>query len=76
MDATDRARLRCGGSLYSYIAAHETAYFIGRAVGIGLFLGSWQMGGEFWAVRIALPALAVAHLASVPLASKIVSELN
>ena len=76
MDATDRARLRCGGSLYSYIAAHEAAYFIGRTVGIGLFLGAWQLGGEFWAMRIALPALAVAHLASIPLAAKIASGLN
>jgi YQGE family putative transporter len=61
---------------FSYIFNHEFGLFVGRFVGLGLFIAFASYISEEFALKYSLITIAVLQLASVPMAKHIVKEVN
>ncbi|MDH4295981.1 MAG: hypothetical protein OEV74_06865 [Cyclobacteriaceae bacterium] len=59
---------------YSYIFNHEFGLYVGRFLGLGLFICFATYISETFALKYSLIVIAVAQLASIPLARHIVKE--
>lgn len=56
---------------YTYIMTHEVGMFIGRALGLTLFLGLAFASGDDFALKYALPIVGLLQMLSLPLAKNI-----
>jgi YQGE family putative transporter len=63
-------------SNYAYILNHEFGLFIGRAVGLAIFIFLALYVSENFALRYALIIVALIQLASIPLAKNIIKQSN
>jgi YQGE family putative transporter len=61
---------------FTYIFNHEFGLFIGRFIGLGLFIALATYVSETFALKYSLIVIAVLQLASVPMAKHIVNESN
>jgi len=61
---------------YAYILSHEVGLFIGRAVGMLLFIVLAYMVSENFALKYALIIVATVQLVSLPLAKHIIKEID
>lgn len=59
---------------FTYIFNHEFGLFLGRLLGLGLFILLAQFVSESFALKYSLVIIAVTQLASVPVAKHIVKE--
>lgn len=59
-------------SEYTYIMSHEVGLFLGRAVGLGLFIALAWFVSEMFALKYALIVVALIQMLSIPLAKHIV----
>jgi YQGE family putative transporter len=59
---------------YTYIFNHEFGLYLGRFLGLGLFIGLATYVSEVFALKYSLIVIAVAQLASIPLARHVVKE--
>jgi YQGE family putative transporter len=61
---------------FAYIFNHEFGLFIGRFIGLGLFIVFANYISESFALKYSLITIAVVQLASIPMAKHIVNEAN
>ncbi len=61
---------------YTYIFNHEFGLFVGRFIGLGLFIVLATYVSETFALKYSLITIAVLQLASLPMAKHIVKEAN
>ncbi len=59
---------------FTYIFNHEFGLFLGRLIGLGLFILLAKYVSEAFALKYSLVIIAVAQLASIPVAKHIVKE--
>ncbi len=63
-------------SEFAYIFNHEFGLYVGRFLGLGLFIGLATYVSEIFALKYALIIIAVIQLASIPVAKHIIKEAN
>ncbi|HLZ17488.1 MAG TPA: hypothetical protein VKQ08_10630 [Cyclobacteriaceae bacterium] len=63
-------------SEFAYIFNHEFGLYLGRFIGLMLFIGLANYVSEAFALKYALIIIAVLQLASIPVASHIMKECN
>ena len=61
---------------FAYIFNHEFGLYVGRFLGLGLFIGLATYVSEGFALKYALIIIAVLQLASIPVAKRIISECD
>jgi YQGE family putative transporter len=61
---------------FTYIFNHEFGLYIGRFLGLGLFIFFATYISEAFALKYSLIVIAIVQLASIPLARHIVRESN
>lgn len=61
---------------FAYIFNHEFGLYIGRFIGLGLFIVLATYVSETFALKYSLVVIAVLQIASIPLAKHIVNESN
>ena len=61
---------------FAYIFNHEFGLFVGRFIGLGLFIALANYVSESFALKYSLITIAVLQLASIPMAKHIVKEAN
>ncbi|MDD3079743.1 MAG: MFS transporter [Paludibacter sp.] len=61
---------------YAYIMSHEIGLFIGRAIGMLLFIGLAYFVSETFALKYALIIVGALQLLSLPLAKHIINEID
>ena len=61
---------------YAYIFNHEFGLYVGRFIGLGLFICLATYVSEGFALKYALIIIAVAQLASIPMARYIIKEAD
>lgn len=61
---------------YAYIFNHEFGLFIGRFIGLGLFIVFANYISEEFALKYSLITIALLQLASIPMAKHIIKESN
>jgi YQGE family putative transporter len=61
---------------FAYIFNHEFGLFLGRLVGLGLFIVLASYVSEEFALKYSLIVIAVMQLASIPVAKHIIRECN
>ncbi len=61
---------------FAYIFNHEFGLYIGRFIGLGLFIVLATYVSETFALKYSLIVIAVLQIASIPLAKHIVNEAN
>lgn len=61
---------------FTYIFNHEFGLFLGRLLGLGLFIALAQYVSESFALKYSLVIIAVTQLASIPVAKHIVKEAD
>jgi YQGE family putative transporter len=59
---------------FTYIFNHEFGLFLGRLIGLGLFILLAEYVSEEFALKYSLVIIAVTQLASIPVAKYIVKE--
>lgn len=65
-----------GRNEFTYIFNHEFGLFVGRLIGLGLFIVLASYVSEAFALKYSLIVIAVMQLASVPVARHIIRECN
>jgi YQGE family putative transporter len=63
-----------GRNEFTYIFNHEFGLFVGRLLGLGLFIVLAQYVSETFALKYSLVIIAITQLASIPVAKHIVKE--
>jgi MFS transporter, YQGE family, putative transporter len=63
-------------SEFAYIFNHEFGLYVGRFLGLGLFICLATYVSEVFALKYALIIIAIAQLASIPMAKHIIKEAN
>ncbi len=61
---------------YTYIMSHEIGLFIGRALGLGLFIALAYFVSEDFSLKYALVIVALLQILSIPLAKSITKQDN
>lgn len=61
---------------YAYILSHEVGLFIGRALGMGLFISLAYWVSEDFALKYALVIVGAIQLLSLPLAKNIINDID
>jgi YQGE family putative transporter len=65
-----------GRNEFAYIFNHEFGLFLGRLIGLGLFIALASYVSEEFALKYSLIIIAVMQLASIPVARHIIRECN
>ena len=76
MRVIDLVSKKEGRNEYAYIMSHEIGLFIGRAVGLILFILLAYYISEVFALKYALVIVALIQIISIPLAKNITSQHN
>lgn len=72
MRCIDVVSTKEGRNEYTYIMSHEVGLFLGRAVGLGLFIALAWFVSEVFALKYALVIVALIQMLSIPLAKYII----
>jgi len=76
MRVIDMVSKKEGRNEYAYIMSHEIGLFIGRAIGLILFILLAYYVSETFALKYALVIVALIQIISIPLAKNITSQHN
>lgn len=76
MKTIDKVKKLEKRSEYSYIMSHEIGLFVGRALGMLLFIGLSYLISETFALKYALVTVAAIQLISLPLAQHIIKQID
>ena len=76
MRVIDLVSKKEGRNEYAYIMSHEIGLFIGRAIGLILFILLAYYVSETFALKYALVIVALIQIISIPLAKNITSHHN
>lgn len=76
MKTTDTVAAIENRNKYAYILSHEIGMFVGRAIGMGLFISLTYLVSEDFSLKYALVIVGLIQLLSLPLAKNILKDID